>query len=70
MTPEQELREFLKQNPHLQDYQNRIQSSLLKCDSIQERLGLLFFLIRDNLVELGIEVDNLQKRLTEYDNIT
>jgi hypothetical protein len=66
---EHELKLFLEENPHMVPYQLKLQASLLKCETVEDRLNVLKYMLEDILLEWQIETENLKRIVDKLSEI-
>jgi len=62
---EKNLKNFLKENPDLQEYQDEIDRRLEKCPTFESRQAVLSLMMAERLSELGKECGKLAVIATE-----
>lgn len=61
-----ELDEFLKQHPHLQEFQNEIDRNLKRAGTYNQRMEYLKFMIECKSQELDEKLNQLRTEVTRY----
>lgn len=61
-----ELDEFLKQHPHLQEFQNEIDRNLKRAGTYNQRMEYLKFMIECKSQELDEKLNQLREEVTRY----